>query len=171
MIIHPITSEKLTELADVAGRAYRDHYLHLWHDNGNWYLDQFFSLQRFKDELNNPDFKFYLIYEGEFAVGFFKLNMRPHFGRHPDTDMEVERIYLMKEASGKGIGSQVMKEVESIAKEHHRTRLLLKVMDSSKDAIAFYKKLGYAIFGTHRLSFPQMKEEFRGMYMMTKDIK
>jgi ribosomal protein S18 acetylase RimI-like enzyme len=168
MTIEPVTIDNLTILTEVARRAYSDHYLHLWHDNGDWYLDQYFSLERFKEEWENPDFKFYLIYEEQLPVGFLKLNLKPS-GKDPETCMEIERIYLEKEATGKGIGSQVMKKVEAIAREFKRSGLLLKVMDSSQDAIAFYKKMGYAIDSTHRLTFQQMKADLRGMYIMTKN--
>ena len=43
-------------------------------------------------------------------------------------------------------------------------------MDSSKDAIAFYEKMGFQLCGTHYLDFEPMKKEFRGMVVMKKEL-
>jgi len=170
MVLTPVTDENLTELITIAKLAYCEHYLYLWHDGGEWYLNQYFSPERFKEEFGNPDFLFYVIYHDGAPAGFLKLNMRSSMECHSGRCMEIERIYLVKEAVNKGIGSQVMNAVEKIGKDRKLSTLLLKVMDSSAQAIAFYKKIGYVISGTYRLPFSQMKTHLRGMYLMKKEI-
>jgi ribosomal protein S18 acetylase RimI-like enzyme len=56
----------------------------------------------------------------------------------------------------------------NIAKEKNKKLIWLKVMDSSKDAIEFYKKMGFEICGTAHLNFEMMKPEYREMYVMRK---
>jgi len=41
-------------------------------------------------------------------------------------------------------------------------------MDTSEGPIAFYKKMGFEIVGTHRLKHELMKEELRGMVIMVR---
>jgi diamine N-acetyltransferase len=75
---------------------------------------------------------------------------------------------LQKQQAGKGVGRLVLDFVFEIAKEKNKDLVWLKVMDSSTDAIRFYKNNGFDICAIHHLSFPQMKEQFRGMYIMRK---
>jgi GNAT superfamily N-acetyltransferase len=155
-------------LSAVAIKAYTDHYLHLWHDTGEWYIHKSFAAKNLLPELQDSNACFFLIYYKEELVGFLKLNID---APSPDQDanaLELERIYLTKNASGRGIGKYVLDFVFEIARSQNKNIVWLKVMDSSTDPIRFYKKNGFEICGAHRLDFPQMKEEFRGMYMMKK---
>ena len=40
---YPVSVADVQQLATVARRAYADHYLHLWHDGGVWYMNRSFS--------------------------------------------------------------------------------------------------------------------------------
>lgn len=75
--------------------------------------------------------------------------------------LELERIYLIKEASNKGIGKQWIAFTESIAREFQKEVIWLKVMQSSSSVIAFYQKFGFQITGTNNLDFEQMIPEYR----------
>jgi len=158
-------------LSDVAIRAYSDHYLHLWYDKGEWYIEKSFSIKNLLRELEDENARFFIIYYNDEAVGFLKLNIdAPLQGEESKKALELERIYLTKAASGKRIGKFVLDFVFQIAKEQNKNLVWLKVMDSSTDAIRFYKNNAFETFGTHHLDFPVMKEEFRGMYIMKKNL-
>ena len=158
-------------LADVAVHAYSDHYLHLWYDKGEWYINKSFSVKNLLHELEDENARFYIIYYNDEAVGFLKLNIDSPLQNEKNTNaLELERIYLTKAASGKGIGKRILNYVFQIAREHHKKFVWLKVMDSSAEAIKFYKNNGFDICGTYHLDFPQMKEEYRGMYVMKKSL-
>jgi len=165
--IRRIGAANVALLSDVAVRAYSDHYLHLWYDKGEWYIDKSFSVKNLLRELEDENARFSIIYCNEEAVGFLKLNIDAPL-QDEENALELERIYLTKAASGKGIGKFVLDFVFQIAKEQNKNLVWLKVMDSSTDAISFYKNNGFEICGTHHLDFPEMKEEFRGMYVMRK---
>ena len=169
--IRRIGAARAPLLSDVAIRAYSDHYLHLWYDKGEWYINKSFPVKNLLKELEDEHARFFLIYYNEEAVGFLKLNIdAPLKGEENINALELERIYLLKSASGKGIGKFVLDFVFQIAKEQNKDFVWLKVMDSSADAIRFYKNYGFEIWGKHFLEFPEMKEEFRGMYIMKKDL-
>jgi len=171
VLMKPVTVGDVEELRDVALRAYKDHYLHLWYDSGEWYMEKSFSISNLSIELNNSNAKFYIIYLDNVAAGFLKLNIDAPFPSHPNLNLlELERIYLTKAASGKGVGSAAVDFVCNIAAEYNKQAVWLKVMDSSEGPITFYKKHGFEICGTFHLDFEQMKEEVRGMYVMKKSI-
>jgi diamine N-acetyltransferase len=88
-------------------------------------------------------------------------------GAAKEQALELERIYLTKSASGKGIGSYVLNFIFDFARSKNKKFIWLKVMDSS-EAVNFYKQHGFEICGTHHLDFTQMKPELRGMFIMKK---
>lgn len=156
-------------LMPVAVQAYIEHYEHLWHDAGKWYLEKSFSAARIKTELADPGAVFFLVMLQQAPVGFLKINIDAPLEDDPDVHgLELERIYIIRSASGKGIGKQLLQLTFQLAEENHKSYVWLKAMDSSADAIAFYKKQGFAECGTFRLDFAVMKEEYHGMVIMKK---
>jgi diamine N-acetyltransferase len=157
-------------LRTVAIKAYRDHYAETWYDVGEWYMQTFLSADRLQNELQDPDARFYLILYNEASIGFLKLNRNKHLPGGAQNALELERIYLTKAVSGKGIGTAVMHWVFEQAVQEKAALLWLKVMDTAPDAVRFYEKLGFTICGTHQVDFPQKKEGMRGMYVMCKQL-
>ena len=169
-----ITIKKLSAadasiLSTVALKAYSDHYLHLWYDGGQWYMNKFFSPQQLQTELQDPNAAFYLACHNGVPAGFLKLNINTSYpGEYDNNALELERIYLNKEATGKGIGKALAELTFAIAKENNRKLVWLKAMDTSHESIAFYKKMGFEITGRYTLPHEKMKEALRGMVIMTK---
>lgn len=169
--IIPIKAGDAAELAEVAIAAYKDHYLHLWHDGGEWYLKRSFSVKQLKTELAGEANRFYIArWNGE-NVGFMKTRTDrslPMF--EAGYALEVERIYLTAAAQGKGIGRALIKLAVSDAREMGRNIVWLKAMDTSEDALAFYERMGFAKCGGERLDFEMLKDELRGMFWMKREI-
>ena len=158
-------------LSEVALKAYSDHYLELWYDNGQWYKERSFSVERLADELADSNAVFYLAYYNDRPVGFLKLNINaPLPGAEDKNALELERIYLNKEAAGKGIGTELVELTFRIARENNKELVWLKAMDTSEGPIAFYERMGFKITGTHQLKHALMREELRGMVIMTKTL-
>ena len=155
-------------LSQVAIKAYSDHYLHLWYDGGKWYINKCFTVEALTAELNDTNAAFYLALYDSAPVGFLKLNIDAPLHEKDKNALELERIYLNKEATGKGIGSLLMRLTIKIAQENNKELVWLKAMDTSGDSIAFYEKTGFTITGTYTLPYPLMKEELRGMMIMEK---
>lgn len=170
--IKGLAAEDAAFLSKVALEAYADHYLDLWYDEGKWYMEKYFSTGRLKEEMTDPNTCFFMAFYKGAAVGFLKLNVNaPLEGFEKQNTLELERIYLKKEAAGKGIGKQLVQLTENIARQKNKDMVWLKAMDTSDGPIAFYKKMGFEIIGTHRLKHPLMKEELRGMVVMTKILE
>lgn len=169
--ITPCSVTDLHTLQDIAINSYGDHYLYLWHDGGMWYLNRCFSDAALKKELEDTNAAFFLIYdEQEQLVGFLKLNIdKETEGYTAQEALELERIYLLKNASGKGIGREAVKFTKKYAQQLDKKVIWLKAMDSSK-SVDFYEQNGFTKCGTYTLDFEAMKEEYRGMYVMKLDL-
>ncbi|WP_299824041.1 GNAT family N-acetyltransferase [uncultured Pontibacter sp.] len=168
--ITPCTTTDLHTLQDIAINSYGDHYLYLWYDGGMWYINRCFSEDALKKELEDENTAFFLIYEQEELVGFLKLNINAEIeGYTAQEALELERIYLVKTASGKGIGREAMTFTKKYAQDLGKKVIWLKAMDSSK-SVAFYEQNGFEKCGTYTLNFEAMKEEYRGMYVMKLEL-
>jgi len=169
--IKPCSVVDAGELAEVAVRAYRDHYLYLWNDDSSWYTSRSFSVAQFEKELKDPNAAFYLLKYDGFNAGFIKLNLDQQLeGFESIPAMELERIYIAKSASRKGIGRKAMEFCFKLARKRNKKLIWLKSMDSS-DALLFYERLGFTERGTFRLNFELMKPEYRGMKILSAVVE
>ena len=169
--IRKISITEASLLSAIAWKAYCDHYLHLWFDNGEWYKNRCFTKEVLEQELSDPNNLFYIAYEGDDPAGFLKLRINAVLETAPAKNgLELERIYLTKASSHKGIGKQLMELSLRISNQYKKEIIWLKAMDSSVGPIEFYQQMGFEICGVSRLSFEQMKEEYRGMVIMKKEL-
>lgn len=170
--IKQLSASDAVLLSKIAVKAYDDHYLHLWFDNGEWYKNKSFTTEALAQQLSNSNSLFYLAFDNNIEAGFLKLNI--HEALHPydaDECIELERIYLAANTTGKGIGSLLMKHTFETAKQFNKKIIWLKVMDSSTGPVSFYQKMGFEICGTTKLTYELMKPELRGMYIMKKSLE
>lgn len=65
-----------------------------------------------------------------------------------DNPLQISRIYVHPEAKGQGIGRILMAAAKAHAAEYGHDYLWLGVWQQNEAAIAFYKKMGFAIIGT-----------------------
>jgi hypothetical protein len=60
-----------------------------------------------------------------------------------------------------------------IEKSYQKNYIFLKAMDTAQLAMQFYTKMGFELAGAFRLSdatFHLMKEAYRGMYILKKQL-
>lgn len=159
-------------LHKVALKAYADHYLDLWYDEGKWYMENHFSIEKLTSEINDENARFFIPFYNNSPEGFLKLNINAPLPAFDGQNcLELERIYLNKKATGKGIGKELVELTLQIAKQTNKDVVWLKAMDTSTGPICFYKKMGFTITGTYQLKHLLMKENLRGMVVMTKILK
>ncbi len=91
-------------------------------------------------ELNNTNAEFYLALYCNTPVGFLKLKIDAPLDSEYKNALELERIYLNEEATGKGIGSELVGLTIKIAKENNKESICLKAMDTSKSSNCFLYK-------------------------------
>jgi len=170
MEIKICSKDDIDELVFISNRSYRDHYTYLWYDNGEDYIKSNFSYFKLNEELSDPNSIFYLIYFENKTVGYLKLNIDKAIEKYSSTvALELERIYFIKNAAGKGLGKLTIDFVFDYARKKNKTLVWLKAMDSSK-AVDFYKKQDFFICNEYYLTFPTMKNEFKKILVMCKEI-
>jgi ribosomal protein S18 acetylase RimI-like enzyme len=66
-----------------------------------------------------------------------------------EDSLEIERIYVLKEYQGKGIGNELLNLAKHIANQKNAPYIWLGVWEENKKAIAFYEKNGFITFDQH----------------------
>ena len=170
MIIKKVSLADLKELQDVGIRSYLPHYMHLWREGGvDGYMRRCFADEVLESELSDSNIEYYIAREKRQNIGFLKLVLHKPL---PDSDIEnalyLEKIYFVKEWTGKGVGRELIEFAFDRAKELKRDCVWLMAMDTSEKPIAAYERAGFTVSSYTRLGkeFELMKEEFRGMVVM-----
>jgi len=63
----------------------------------------------------------------------------------PESNCELQRLFLSKEARGKGIGQRLMEKCIDFAKEENYTLMYLETFPNMKEALGLYKKNGFQL--------------------------
>jgi len=116
----------------------------------NNYLNNNLSLDTLKNELSNPNSKFYFAIEGNKKIGYLKLNLGDAQSDVKDpASLEIERIYVLNTYFGKKVGQLLYQKALTMAKELKLKYIWLGVWEKNERAIQFYKKNGFVAFDQH----------------------
>jgi len=114
------------------------------------YLHESFSMEKLAQELSHAYCKFYFAYLDSELAGYIKINYAPVQSDINDPEsIEVERIYVLKEYKGKGLGKVLMEYAFQKAKQNKKAYVWLGVWEKNVNAIAFYEKMGFKEAGQH----------------------
>lgn len=164
------SKEDITQLLAVAIQSYNEHYTHLWHDEGKSYVKNSFSNEQLSKEIDNSNAIFFHVLIDSAPVGFLKLNIDKAIDSYNSNEaLELERIYFLKDAAGKGLGRETLSMITKFAKDRQKKAIWLKAMKGG-NAQGFYKKQGFELIGETILTLPYIKEEHKGMVVMLKEI-
>jgi ribosomal protein S18 acetylase RimI-like enzyme len=138
-------------LAHLSYRTFSETFAHL---NSEENMKEYLSTQCTKEvlarELNDTASTFLLAYYHEEAVGFAKLrrNNVPDEIVEPNA-IEIHRLYVIHSMIGKKIGKYLIEKCIELARLENFTAVWLGVWERNDRAIAFYKRFGFEICGTH----------------------
>jgi len=158
--ITPCDAGQLDLLVNIAITSYRETYSYLWLDEAGTYLERFYKKSDFEADISKKGVYYFFVYADDHLVGYFKLkenliSLYPRLSR-----LEIEKLYLLQSATGKGIGKTVMSFIFDFANKKQCATLLLQVMESSP-AKLFYESYGFKQTGRARLDYPFLIDEFR----------
>lgn len=168
MEIRKIGLSEISRLQKIGELSYTPHYSHLWKPGGvEWYMDRCFSEGVLQKELADENIEYYIISAENEDIGILKLVLQKPL---PDSEGEnalyLEKIYFIKEWTGKGVGREIINFALERARALKKDCVWLMAMDTSDKPIAAYERAGFVMHSRTRLDFEIMKEEFRGMVVM-----
>lgn len=169
--VTPLEKDRFDTYIEVGKKSYFQHYLDFWADgNPVPYINESFTKEVLQEELKSTNSELFLIYSDKIPVGILKVIPNKSLRDYSAEDaFLLQKIYLLEESSGKGVGTQVLNFVESLAKKKGKKIIWLDAMVKGK-ATPFYLKNGYTIHSTRQIQYPNFKNEKREMYVMVKKL-
>ena len=143
--------EELDQLVQISKTTFIDAFeTHNAPEDFKSYIELAFGTTTLASELRNPHSSFYFVYWDKNLVGYFKLNMNDAQSDLKQKDsLELERIYILNNFQGKGLGEMILDKVKKLAAQTTKTFLWLGVWEQNVGAIKFYEKNGFVKFGRH----------------------
>lgn len=156
---------------EVGTKAYNQHYVHLWpNENTSPYLNSSFTETILKIEQANANTFLYVVKRSGNPVGILKFTQDKKLDYHSAQEaLYIDKIYILKEHSGKGIGKTILHFAFLRAKENGKKIVWLDSMQKGP-ALHFYLKNSFEIHSETQVHFKAVKDEERPMYILVKKI-
>jgi len=114
------------------------------------YLNNQLSLEHLTFELNQAGSEFYFALNNQRIIGYLKINFVDAQTELKDKQaMEIERIYVLKEFYGLGVGQILFDHALKIGRNKSLQYIWLGVWEENHRAIRFYEKNGFETFDKH----------------------
>jgi len=160
-------AEMLTELAR---RTFYDAFAPMNSpENMEAYMSQTFTPQKLSAQLADPRVIFLVAEIGATPGAFAKLceGEVPDCVRGP-APVEIERFYVDQQFHGKGVAQTLMQSCFDRARQSGHGTIYLGVWEKNHRAIAFYRKCGFDVVGSHVF---QMGDEAQNDLLMEKRLQ
>lgn len=160
----------LISLKQISCKTFRDTFAHLNNEsNMNAYLENAYNLDKLSNELHNNSSSFYFLYYDDVLAGYMKINeYQTQTDIHDSNSIELERIYLLNDFQGKGLGQSLINKAVEISTQKKKTYIWLGVWEKNYKAIRFYKNAGFYKIGEHPFI---MGDDKQTDYIFRKDLK
>lgn len=155
----------------VGALSYRQHYTHLWEGGDpSPYLTGSFTEEVVAKELSYKGNAHFIITVDGKEAGILKIIKDCAVGSYPASQaLLIEKIYLLNNRTGKGIGATVLEFAEAYARRLGKKVIWLDTMQKGP-ALHFYLKHNYKILEVHKLHYAGVLDEERPMYILSKFI-
>jgi ribosomal protein S18 acetylase RimI-like enzyme len=152
-------------LAKLGAKTFYDTFhMHQTEEDMRKYLEYTYTVEKVKANLENPAVMYYLATHNEKPVGYVKLLLGVVTDQLTDARVvEMEKIYVLQEYLGKGVGKKLMQQSVVAAVHEKYDWMYLGVWQHNTRAIEFYKKFGWEVFGVRKF---QLGDNIEDDYIM-----
>lgn len=150
IIIERVTTNDIQKLQEIGRSTFFETFAHVnTAENMSDYLENSFSDEKLKSELNNQCSQFYFARVDGNIVAYLKINFGEAQNEQIDGALEIERIYVLKAFHGKNVAQTLYQKAIGIAYEIQAKCVWLGVWEENHRALRFYEKNGFTAFGKH----------------------
>lgn len=133
------------------------------------YLANAFTTNKLLHEIENPHSYFYIIYYQQKLAGYLKVNiLDAQTEQYPGNNLEIERIYILKDFQKFGLGKQLFNRAVTVAETKGCDQIWLGVWEKNNNAIQFYERLGFSKIDEHAF---YMGDERQVDFIMSRPLK
>ncbi|WP_276503702.1 GNAT family N-acetyltransferase [Terrimonas pollutisoli] len=139
-------------IATIGKKSFRNAFEHLFKSKEELfeYLEHTYDPLKLSKSLRKENNIYLLAFADERPVGFAKVKKHSLNDQiESGAQMELQKIYVLPEWHGHGIGTSLLKEVRNIAREIYPDYLWLDTHVSNESAIRLYETNGYKKMGTY----------------------
>ena len=151
ILIEPFRSSEVDTLAELSQNTFIESHGHSAKDKDiQDYIQTHFNTKTLTRGLANPEIYYSKIYYEDQLAGYSKLILNfPHSLINSSSTAKFERLYLLKEFYGKGLGEALLNYNIKLAKKQQQKAFWLFVWTGNKKGLRFYKKSNFKIIGEH----------------------
>lgn len=148
-----------------------EHYPQIWQGGDpRPYLEGQFSPEKVLRDLKNPSLRHALVYCDGQVAGILKLDHGKDRGEfYPGQALFIEKIYLKKAFTGRGLGSALLNNLCQYARLSGFRALWLEAMYKGP-ARAFYLQQGFRFLAPAEVPYPEILPEERAMWVMGREV-
>ncbi|MCJ7466901.1 MAG: GNAT family N-acetyltransferase [Maribacter sp.] len=170
--IESVSASSCDMYIEVGRTSYAQHYNHLWQQGDpSVYLEKNFARKALLREIADSNALFFIVYDGPIAVGILKIQKNANLGPYrADEAMLLDKIYILKQYSGKGIGIKVLDFAVEFGKTHNKKLIWLEAMQKGP-ALQFYFKNGFKIHAEIQHPSPEVVADQKAMYILIRMLE
>jgi ribosomal protein S18 acetylase RimI-like enzyme len=141
-------------IANIGRETYSYHFSNIWSNEGlKQYLSRHYNEQTLSEQITMPFVRYYIPYFDTDAVGILKIKYDQLIPTAPfDKGLELEKIYLLNQYTGKGFGRQLIDTCINIASKENISFIWLDVLKSNHRARKLYEQVGFRVTGETQFS-------------------
>lgn len=149
--IRPCTDTDVDVISVVAAYCFEDTFrTSCTREDMIAFLRQAYSHDILAQEFANTNSHFFILYVEHSIAGYLKVNFKDAQSEHMGPNMmEIERLYILPQYKGMGLGSTLMQFALDYAHQHEVAGVWLGVWEHNEPAKAFYTKHGFHFVGSH----------------------
>ena len=153
-------------IGTIGKKSFRGAFEHLFNSKEDLleYLENVYCPVKLANSIRHEDNVYLLaLFNGE-PAGFAKIK-KYSLNEHIESiaQMELQKIYVLQEYQGKGIGTALIKEVRELAKEVYPDYIWLDTHISNENAIRLYEKNGFKKIGKYFFTIGSQTFEYHVM--------
>jgi len=116
----------------------------------NIYVTENYNHDAFREELSDEKNIYYIIYHDNRIAGYSKIIFdSPYSNSQIKNIAKLERFYLLKEFYDLKLGLKLFQFNTELSKANNQLGIWLCVWKENKRAVNFYKRVGFAVIGSH----------------------
>lgn len=137
-------------------------------ENMRIFLDKAYSEEKLKSEIEDKESETFLAVENQKIFGVLKINTgNAETESGLENSLEIQRIYILKESKGLGIGTVFMNLAEKKARELGVSFIWLGVWEKNFPAQKFYTDKGFRRFSEHAFV---LGDDIQTDFLMKKEL-
>lgn len=137
-------------------------------ENMRIFLDKAYSEEKLKSEIEDKESETFLAVENQKTLGVLKINTgKAETESGLENSLEIQRIYILKESKGLGIGTVFMNLAEKKARELGVSFIWIGVWEKNFPAQKFYTDKGFRRFSEHAFV---LGDDVQTDFLMKKEL-